>query len=207
MTHASTEQLGTDFANGWRKLPNGLKAEVLKHNLVFGKRITHRRSNGYLHDPTTVEKAGEFDHGAILRHRIALGPEIAVLALQVFYEENTTEISCNRFPIYVPPQNVRHYIVKLTWPKLDAQHSWPLSSKLATSASHFNKLRHLTLVFAVLVKQCDIDFWRDYAKYDMPKLLSCSSARVLLRSSRWEMNSHTFILFQTRWNSVFRRRS
>ncbi|KAJ4348958.1 hypothetical protein N0V95_005006 [Ascochyta clinopodiicola] len=158
MTDKSTEQLGTDFADGWRKLPDELKIEVLKHNLVFSKPIAYRGNEWYLSNSNSITESEEFDHDLILRHHIALGPEIATLALQVFYEKNVIKITQSRVvPTRMPPLPVRCYIVHLKGSKLNAQQSWPLISKLAANALGFNSLRYLTLAFKVLKKDCYVD--------------------------------------------------
>ncbi|KAF9690906.1 hypothetical protein EKO04_011251 [Ascochyta lentis] len=164
-----SHNVDTDFANGWRKLPDELNIEVLKHNLVSDKPITYHRSPVYSHHQSTFV-GGDFKHNAVLRHHLALSLEAAALALQVFYEKNLVqEPSSSKLLIYIPPQTACRYVVQLTYSQLDVEQSWILISKLASTAFGFDGLQYLILVFEVQQKQCVVGTWHDCTRYVAPR--------------------------------------
>ena len=97
--------LGEDFARGWRKLPDELKIEILCYNLVSGNK-TCVSSN--------MIKRPDLALGKMLRHHLALGPELAALSQQVFYGKNTIEISTMPWRTAWPPVPVRANIHRLS---------------------------------------------------------------------------------------------
>jgi hypothetical protein len=73
----------SDFARGWRKLPNELKLQVLVHNLIT--------VDGFEY---ALAQHGDLENmhatlNATLTAHMCMGPEIAPLALQVYTEQNT----------------------------------------------------------------------------------------------------------------------
>jgi hypothetical protein len=102
---SSTAPLSEGFARGWRKLPDELKVEVLKSNLVQGWPIYY--------------DIGQPLHQSMLSHHPALGPDFAHLAEQTFWQCNTVAIDLAvqlRPPITVRP-HIRTLDISMYWPQ------------------------------------------------------------------------------------------
>jgi hypothetical protein len=98
-------QLGPDFVLGWRKLLEELRIQILAHNLVSPNPIRHTRDGSFTLSPT-------------LYNYLAIGPEIARLAHETFYRENSFQFqrlltSTNRC-IKLHPAGIRLLIKRLT---------------------------------------------------------------------------------------------
>lgn len=134
-----SEPLSPEFAEGWRKLPDELRVEVLAHNLVCRQPIVHNhvRSGDKLRLDCAL--------GTQLRHHLALGPEFASLARQIFYERNTFTVRYNE----LPPIAVRGYIRSIS---MNEKHryshesvSWKILERLAAGTLGMDNLQHLRL--------------------------------------------------------------
>jgi hypothetical protein len=100
--------LTSGFARGWRKLPNELKLDVLRHNLVF---------------PTSIWPA---NINAVVKRELLpyliMTPDIAEVAQAVFYRENqfimqlssSTSDSSSSSILAIPPVPMRSFICRLT---------------------------------------------------------------------------------------------
>jgi hypothetical protein len=136
------------FARGWSNLPVELKVEILFHNLTHTGVIKHEtRWNGSssIHDIILATS---------LRHHIALGPEFADLARQVFYEKNKFDLpqvyshTTYRHKILLPPQDVRPYIRTLTIDGANQVWSyWRVLEKLAAETLAFEHLQYVSVTF------------------------------------------------------------
>ncbi|KAF1958223.1 hypothetical protein CC80DRAFT_503009 [Byssothecium circinans] len=80
-TIAPAAPLGSEFADGWKKLPDELKLKVLAHNLVDAEPLSAERCK--------LEGEHMADVTTNLYHHLRTTPEIAALAKEVFYTENT----------------------------------------------------------------------------------------------------------------------
>ncbi|KAF2824634.1 hypothetical protein CC86DRAFT_371200 [Ophiobolus disseminans] len=96
-----TSNLGPDFARGWNSLPDELKVMVLQRSLV--------RRDGYVrcHDESPARPLGD-----VLRQHLAMTPDIARLAHDVFYSRNLFSIRGSHIP-KIPPLNARHVIRRI----------------------------------------------------------------------------------------------
>ena len=128
MRISPTKSLDSDFATGWRKLPDELRIEILKVNLVCDTLIPS--------DDGTSRK--------ILRQHLALGPEISSLALQVFYEFNGIQLHLQNLSL--PPETARPHIRKLYLGILKPYHTyWNGLRKVADGISGFDGVQYIEI--------------------------------------------------------------
>ncbi|KAF2114315.1 hypothetical protein BDV96DRAFT_647021 [Lophiotrema nucula] len=131
----STAPLDTRFVNGWNKLADELKVQILKHNL--GCRPIH-------HYDARVKV-----NSKLLPH-LQMSPDIARLAEETFYKHNTFVVTPygshwdRRFAY--PPRRVNTYIRRLSI-VTDMDSDWALLRKLARGDYGFENLRHVTLTY------------------------------------------------------------
>ena len=148
-THTAAS-LTADFARGWRKLPDELKCEILAHNLVFetpiGRHYLLQDARG-----SWSKDAARCDR--VLHHHMCLGPEIAGLARQVYYERNTLalmgayEISQSG-NLTLPPHEVRKFVRRIILTSICMFFFWTNKAALKFLArNHFGfaGLKHLTI--------------------------------------------------------------
>lgn len=137
--HTLTEQLNTNFAQGWRKLPNEFKIKILAYNLVSDIPIGHE---------PYLEGSKDYDH--VLTHHMELGTEIALLAKQVYYGKNTfilCSIAGKADEFNLPPEPVRKYIRRIITPSLSPIFSAHMHvfKQLASGAYGLKGLVHITV--------------------------------------------------------------
>jgi hypothetical protein len=125
--------LGHSFALGWAKLPTELKLHVLKTSLVADQNIGFYSS--------WVNRQGLF-----FQH-LAMGGEIAALAQELFYSENTFELSLIDNRIKLPPRNVRSTIKHLCILIGFHRNDWDLLRRLANNSMGFTDLKSLDIHF------------------------------------------------------------
>lgn len=141
MRVTSNEPLSTAFAEGWRKLPDESKVRVLAKNLTTRKPIV------YDHMWVCDKCRRDFTLCVQLRHHLALGPDVAHLARQVFYERNTFALQYHD----MPPLAVRKYIRRISVTEKHMYgHSpilWNILERLAAGTLGFDNLQYLQLHF------------------------------------------------------------
>jgi hypothetical protein len=92
------EELRDGFACGWNMLPEELKMRVLSFNLVEIKPIAKDESG-----------RSATSRSNLCKH-LAMGPEIARLALEVYYTKNRFALEAQSGRIQLPPLAVRSLI-------------------------------------------------------------------------------------------------
>jgi hypothetical protein len=143
-TISPSAALGAEFAHGWNSLPEELKLHILSFSLTAkGREVKYQNARGYF----TLQDT-------LLSHFL-MGPEIALLAHDAFYKENTIIIralvSNNpdrhevlRLPPYVSRKAIRFLRLVLD---CDYIHWWTIKS-CATAWLGFLNLQHIQIVFS-----------------------------------------------------------
>jgi hypothetical protein len=137
------EQLGPAFARGWRKLPDELRLEVLVDNLVSADPI-RRTADGFTMRQT-------------LYNYLAMGPEIARLAHDTFYRENSFEFRPSRRcglimiaqPFILPPQPLRPLIKRMTLVVDIDERDWDKLEHFSKSGWGFTNVIEITIKFEI----------------------------------------------------------
>jgi hypothetical protein len=132
--------LGPIFAGLWRELPPELKLEVLGHHLTS-------------HEPyITYEDGGRSTALNALHHYLTLGPDIAPLALEVYYKTNVFCVDlpgCGRIVNAVPalPRLALRPFIRKLWLRVDMTDSdgFTALKKLQNGRYCFPSLQHITV--------------------------------------------------------------
>jgi hypothetical protein len=132
----SAEQLGPDFARGWRKLPEELRLKVQAHNLVSADPI-RKAPDGFTMRQTL------YDYRAMV-------PDIAPQAHDTFYRENSFQFSPWRSrPLMLPPVPLRLLIKRMTLlVDLDKRH-WDMLENFSKTSWGFSNLNDITIKFCI----------------------------------------------------------
>ena len=149
-----TDGLGSEFVQGWNKLPDELKTRVLAFNLVAHKPIDYWST-----------LAGPGPNKTQFDHHLRTTSEIATLAKEIYYNRNTFSIEESSFSFtgQAPPPGTRGGISYLAYPnptinclirslKLDMLLTDMNSEhliRLSNGTYGFPKLLHLEIVFTL----------------------------------------------------------
>ena len=139
MTLLPLGSLGADFLLGWNSLPKELKLHVLSFNLV---------DNEYIWLTIIREiRSQRFTLGPDLRRHLAMGPEIAQLAQEVFYQQNEFCIKARRAAFHLPHPTKRMHIRKIKLcVELDVR-GWEVIQKMAAGGYGFDLIAEVHVAF------------------------------------------------------------
>jgi len=131
--------LGADFVRGWNSLPEELKLHVLSFNLVDAEYIWY--------DVNLRSRSRRFAPKLGLHKHLAMGPEIARLAQEVFYRQNEFCIKVGRLTTRFPPPAKRMHIRRI---RLCAElnvRGWETIKRMANGGYGFDLLAEVCVAF------------------------------------------------------------
>jgi len=127
-------QLNVAFATGWNKLPTELKVQILSYNLSF---------------PETIDRC-ETNILQALDHHLRVSPEIAALAKEIFYCQNTFRIRLKRMlshhglPLFpIAHESMRKIVVDVL---MGSFTDWETLSKISKGSHGLSNLRYVNVV-------------------------------------------------------------
>jgi hypothetical protein len=127
------DDLGTDFARGWEKLPEEIKLHILSYNLDLN-------GSGIYYDA----KTSCYTSQDRLSSHLAMGPEIARLAYGIFYKRNKfaleADVGSDNGRLWLPSLVIRPLITKVCLKVGFDQFYWRLLQELADKSLGFNSV-------------------------------------------------------------------
>jgi len=126
--------LDSSFATGWNKLPTELKVQILSYNLSF---------------PETIDRC-DTNILQVLDHHLRISPEIAGLAKEIFYCQNTFRIrlkpmlSHHGLPLFpIAHKSIRKIVVEVNMVSFT---DWKTLSWVSKGNAGLSNVRHVSVV-------------------------------------------------------------
>ncbi|KAF2824625.1 hypothetical protein CC86DRAFT_407792 [Ophiobolus disseminans] len=129
-----TDPLDHAFTNGWAKIPDELRLQIIGETLTYPHPIDSRHSFPFTALPQ-------------LMHHLRIMPEVAALATQIFYTSNTFAVCSSRIAFRCPKPAVNNLVRRLEFElRLRCRRGWQQLIKLANGNYGFSNLRSVHVV-------------------------------------------------------------
>ncbi|KAF2824633.1 hypothetical protein CC86DRAFT_407799 [Ophiobolus disseminans] len=146
MTISPSRDFGDVFLRGWKSLPEEIKLHVLSFRLVHDAPISYD-------DGRYNKMHNDFTLGPELRNHLAMGPDIARIAYEVFFKENIFEIdvrftamSQSSRSFRLPQSHDRKLIRRLSI-RITNLSDWEFIRKVITGENLFPNVNEVCVLF------------------------------------------------------------